>query len=401
MSIPSAKPVTTVEPFRIAVPDADLVDLRSRLERTRFPADYLNDDWSYGTNGEYLRRLVHYWRDEFDWRAVEAQMNAYDHFRVTIEAVPLHFVRIPGKGPNPKPLLLSHGWPWTFWDFHRVFGRLTDPAAHGGDERDALELIVPSLPGFGFSSPVQTALGVPDDARILDTLMHDVLGYERYGAAGGDWGSAISAYLAHGYADHLIGSHLTEPHLLSMPYDRLGPEDYAADEQGWYEHNRERATFSKAHIAVGANAPQTTAVAFNDSPAGLAAWIVEKRFRWADSKGDIANVFTMDDLCTTIAAYWFTQTMGSSMRIYADSMRPVAATSTFGLATMHDRMPVLEAPTGIAVFPEELVRLPRRVAERYANLKRWTVFDAGGHFSPFEVPDLYAGDVLALFRDLD
>jgi pimeloyl-ACP methyl ester carboxylesterase len=401
MSIPTAAS-TKVERFTITVPDEELADLHSRLERTRFPDDYLNDDWSYGTNGDFLRGLVRYWCDEFDWRTVEARMNEYEHFRVAIEDVPLHYMRIPGKGPNPKPVLLSHGWPWTFWDFHRVFGLLSDPAAHGGDERDALELIVPSLPGFGFSSPVHTALGVPDHARILHTLMHDVLGFGRYGAAGGDWGSSISAYLSHGYSRHLIGAHLTEPHLLSMPYEQLTADDYADDERGWYEGNQERKVFSKSHIGVAANDPQTAAVAFNDSPAGLAAWIVERRFHWADCRGDIANVFTMEDLCTTVAIYWFTQTIGSSMRIYADTMRSAGlSTTTIGVATMHDRMPVLEAPTGIAVFPGELVRVPRRVAEQYANLQRWTVLDAGGHFSPFEVPNLYANDVLAFFRDLD
>jgi pimeloyl-ACP methyl ester carboxylesterase len=389
-----------VEPFRIEIPQPDVDDLRSRLTNTRFPHDYLNDDWSYGTGADYLRTLVEHWIHRYDWRAVEAQMNRYDHYRATIEDVPVHFMRVPGKGPDPLPVLLSHGWPWTFWDFHRVIGPLTDPAAHGGDERDALELIIPSLPGFGFSTPVHRCLGVPDDARILHTLMRDVLGFNRFGAAGCDWGSAISAYLSHGYAADLIGAHMTEPHFLSISHEVLTPECYGVDEEGWHARNLERTGKAYAHIGLGVSEPQTTAYAFNDSPAGLAAWIAEKRFRWSDSRGDIGNVFTLDDICTTASLYWFTQSMGSSMRIYSDTLRPAGDHTGFGLVTMHDRMPVLEAPTGLAVFPEELVRMPKQIAQRYSNLVHWTVFDSGGHFSAFEVPEAYSHDVTTFFRNL-
>jgi pimeloyl-ACP methyl ester carboxylesterase len=391
---------SAVESFVIEIPQADIDDLRDRLSKTRFPNDYLNDDWSYGTNASYLRGLVDYWINDYDWRAVEAQMNRYDHFKVTVDEVPVHFMRVPGRGPNPKPILLSHGWPWTFWDFHKVIEPLTDPASYGGDERDALELIIPSLPGFGFSTPVNQLLGVHDDARILDKLMREVLGFSRFGAAGCDWGSAISAYLSHGYADHIIGSHLTEPHFLSISPEELTPESYGVEEDGWYVRNQERRQFSKAHIEVGVEAPQTPAYAFNDSPAGLAALLAEKRFQWADSRGDINNVFTLEDVCTTASIYWFTQSIASSLRVYSDTMRPTEDGSGFRIVTMHDRMPVLEAPTGVAVFPEELVRMPKQVAQRYTNLKRWTVFDAGGHFSPFEQPELYSRDVTAFFRDL-
>jgi pimeloyl-ACP methyl ester carboxylesterase len=390
-----------LEPFVIDIADVEIDDVRDRLRRTRFPADYRNDDWAYGTGSDYMRRLVDYWADEYDWRRVEAQMNRYDHFRATIDGVPVHFMRIRGKGPNPKPVLLSHGWPWTFWDFHRVIEPLTDPASYGGNERDALELIIPSLPGFGFSTPVHQPVGVHDDARILHHLMREVLGFRRFGAAGCDWGSAISAYLSHGYAADVIGSHMTEPHFLSVSYEMLTPECYGVNEEGWHERNVERTNLAHAHIALGVSEPQTTAHAFNDSPAGLAAWIAEKRFRWSDSRGDIDNVFTFDDICTAASIYWFTQSMGSSMRIYSDTLRPAGDGTGFGLVTMHDRMPVLEAPTGVAVFPMELVRMPRQVAERYANLHRWTVFDTGGHFSAFEVPEDYAGDVTAFFRELD
>ena len=397
-----------VQPFTIDIPQVDIDELHARLKRTRFPSDYNNDDWAFGVSSQYLRRLVDHWANAYDWRSVEAKMNRYKHFKTIIDGVPVHFMRVPGHGPKPKPVILSHGWPWTFWDFNRVIDRLTDPASYGGDERDALELIVPSLPGFAFSTPVDASVAVHDDARIFDKLMREVLGFERYGAAGCDWGGAISAYLSHGYSDHLIGAHMTEPHFLSVSYEDMTRHCYGVDEAGWYEGSMELMQHGQAHIAIGFREPQTVAYALNDSPAGLAAWIAERRFHWAECRGDINNVFSLDDMCTISSIYWFTQSMGSSMRVYSDTMRPQhgagvegsAGAAAFGLRTMHSRMPVLEAPTGVAVFPHEGVRMPKQVAQKYANLKHWTVMESGGHWSPFEEPVAYSRDVTKFFSEL-
>jgi pimeloyl-ACP methyl ester carboxylesterase len=384
--------------FEVAVPEADLSDLRTRLLRTRFEDDFDNADWSYGTNGGYLKQLIAYWADEYDWRKAEAAINTLDHYRVTIEGVPIHYVRVPGVGPSPKPLLLSHGWPWTFWDFHKAIGPLTDPGAYGGDPADAFELIIPSLPGYVFSSPLRTKVGVQDAARIFDTLMHDVLGFEHYAAAGGDWGAMITAFLGHGWSHHSLGVHLTLPTMLHVDADAFTADKYSAEESGWYEQNLEKVKIQASHIATHTWDPTTLAFALNDSPAGLASWLIERRFLYSDHQGDIENVYTKDDLCTNVALYWFTQSMGSSLRLYADTLR--VSDPLFRVELMHDRKPIVQAPTAIAVFPQELFRAPRSAAEKFTNLQRWTIMPRGGHYAPFEEPELWGDDVREFFRGL-
>lgn len=206
------------KPFIIEIAQGDLDDLRDRLTRTRWPADPGNPNGRYGAPRGYVEELISYWRDAYDWRAVEAQMNAYDHQLVDIDGIPIHFMRVPGRGPNPTPLILTHGWPWTFWDFHKVVDALADPQPHGGDPADAFDVIVPSLPGYGFSVPSQTTgVDIPRIAELWVTLMRDVLGYDRFGAQGGDWGAFVTAQLGHAHAEHLIGAYLTLPHGLSLP----------------------------------------------------------------------------------------------------------------------------------------------------------------------------------------
>jgi pimeloyl-ACP methyl ester carboxylesterase len=385
-------------PFEVAVPDADLIDLRRRLARTRFDEDFDNDDWGYGTNGAYLKDLVAYWLDEYDWRAAEAAINELQHYTVLIEDVPVHYVRVPGVGPNPTPLLLSHGWPWTFWDFRKAIDFLTDPGSHGGDPDDSFEVIIPSLPGYVFSTPLRSKVDVQDVARIFDTLMRDVLEFDRYAAAGGDWGSMVTAFLGHGWSQNLLGVHLTLPTMLHVDPDAFTQDKFSAAEAGWYEQNLEKATIQAAHIACHTWDPETVAFGLNDSPVGLASWIITRRFKYADHRGNIENTYTKDDLCTNVALYWFTQSMGSSLRLYADTLR--ASDPLFRVQLMHDRRPIVQAPTAIAVFPQELFRAPRSAAEKYTNLKRWTVMPRGGHYAPFEEPKLWSDDVRTFFRDL-
>ncbi|MBI2963271.1 MAG: epoxide hydrolase [Deltaproteobacteria bacterium] len=382
------------EPFTISISDEALADLRRRLERTRWAEDFANADWAYGTNGEYLRSLVEYWRDRFDWRAQEKEMNAFSHYRTTIEEVPIHFIHERGKGPRPMPLVLSHGWPWTFWDLRKVIRPLADPAAFGGDPRDAFDVVVPSLPGYGFSTPLRkTGFNFWRTADLWVKLMQDVLGYERFAAEGGDWGALVTAQLGHKYADRLFGVYV---HLLAPLDVFLGtlPDAaaYGPGEEGLFEKNVHFFTAESGYSAIQATKPQTLAFALNDSPVGLCSWLVEKRRTWSDCGGDVEKRFTKDDLLTTVTLYWATQSFGTSARYYYECTHNPWRPS-------HQRRPVVEAPTGVGVF-QDVVVLPRRWAERYYDLKRWTVMPRGGHFAPMEEPDLLVEDIRAFFRTL-
>lgn len=386
--------MTRPTPFTIHVPQADLDDLAGRLDRTRWADDFANESWAYGVEGGYLRELVDHWRHHFDWRAAEARMNAVPQYRVVIDDVPIHFAHVRGRGPRPLPLILSHGWPWTFWDFHRVIGPLTDPAAHGGDPADAFDVVVPSLPGFGFSSPLRrTGMHPAAIADLWRRLMVDVLGYERFAAQGGDWGAFVTAWLGHAHADRVLGIHQSMPAFITTASGRLTAADFAPDELPRFETMQAKADAIASHLAVQTHDPQTLAWALHDSPVGLAAWIVERRRAWSDCDGDVERRFSKDDLLTTVSLYWFTQTFHTSARIYADTRRVRPR-------PVHDRMPEVEAPTAIAVFPQDVIQYPRAVAERHAHLQRWTVMPRGGHFAPMEEPDLLVADIREAFRGL-
>lgn len=380
------------EPFRISIPEADLDDLAERLRRARFADDFANDDWAYGVPGGYLRSLVDHWLTEFDWRRVEREINAVPGFRTEIDDVPVHFLHVRGTGPAPMPLVLTHGWPWTFWDFRKVIGPLTDPAAHGGDPVDAFDVVVPSLPGFGFSSPLRrTGMHPGAIAGLWTTLMTQVLGYERFAAQGGDWGAFVTAWLGHAHADRVIGVHQSMPAFISIASGSLTADDFADDELVRFETMRSKASAIASHLAVHTHDPQTLAWALNDSPAGLLAWLVERRRAWSDCGGDVESRFSRDDLLTTASLYWFTQTFHTSARMYADTRRSRPG-------PVHDRMPEIEAPTAIAVYPQDVIQYPRAVAERQANLQQWTVMPRGGHFAPMEEPEALVDDVRRFFR---
>ena len=381
-------------PFEIAIRQASLDDLSDRLARTRFADDFANDDWNFGMPASYLRELVAYWHEEYDWRAQETAMNQYANYRVELDGVPIHFVHERGRGPAPVPIILTHGWPWTFWDYERVIGPLSDPAAHGGDPGDAFDVIVPSLPGTAFSSPLRTAgIGVTQTADLWVRLMRDVLGYDRFGAGGGDSGVFVSSWLGHAYASHIIGVHLNFPAPISMAaLGTIRDDDYAPEERAWLAE-RGSARGTAAHMIVQTEDPQTLAYGLNDSPAGLAAWIVGCRRNWSDCDGDVERRFSKDDLLTTVSLYWLTESFHTSVRFYAESWRT-------DWPRVHDREPPIEAPTAVAVFPKELARVPRRFMERQANLTHWSVMPRGGHFAPAEEPDLMIDDLRSFFRGL-
>jgi pimeloyl-ACP methyl ester carboxylesterase len=392
--------------FEVRFSDAELADLRERLMRTRWSPEVGNDDWGYGANGGYLRELVEYWLDGYDWRKQEEAINGFSHYRVDVDDIPIHFIHERGKGPNPIPIILTHGWPWTFWDWHALIRPLTDPASCGLDPSVSFDVIVPSLPGYAFSAPLtRTGVAPWAVADLWDRLMRDVLGYDRYAAAGGDWGAMITSELGSGRFDAVTAVYMSLP-----PVNKTGgmharhAEEYAPDEAGWFERSQRKwNTTALSHVAVHTSDPQTLAWALNDSPVGLAAWLVERRHNWCD--GELDEVFSRDFLITTVSLYWLTQTIGSSMRMYAEAWPAglrlpadrLGKPSGVGATARPDPITV---PTGMGVFLGELALLPRTVVEEVANLVFWSVHPKGGHFSPAEQPAAYVDDLRVFFGSL-
>jgi pimeloyl-ACP methyl ester carboxylesterase len=384
----------------VAVPDGELKDLQERLERFRPVADFANADWSYGFNGDYLNSLRRHWLTTYDWRSVETQMNELPQFVTTIDGLPIHFVHVRGNGPAPVPLVLTGGWPWTFWDFRRVIGPLTDPGAHGGDPADAFDVVVPTMPGFGFSSPL-TRRGVNFwvVADLWLTLMTEVLGYERFAAHGADIGSLVTAQLGHKYAERLVGIHccgaLT---LAAWNQDRAwgsllatlaerAPAELRDEVIAW---EKDRAS----HVTVQVIEPQTLAYAMNDSPLGLAAWLLERRRSWSDCHGEIESVFERDDLITTVMIYWLTQTFASAARYYAEATRNRWIPS-------HEGSPVVPAPLGMSLFAaNNPPGYDSSWIGGYYNLVFLREHAAGGHFPPVEQPAALVDDLRSMFRPL-
>lgn len=386
------------EPFRIAFDDRLLAELAQRLARTNWPDDFANDDWRYGTNGAYLKSLVDYWRTAYDWRAQERAINAFAHYRVSLEGIPIHFIREPGRGPAPIPLILTHGWPWTFWDYHAVIRPLADPAAFGGDPADAFDVIVPSLPGFGFSTPLRTAgINFWRTADLWHTLMTQVLGFRRFAAQGGDWGALVTTQLGHKYAADLIGIHLTNAIPLTLfnherPWDitagRLVPGDLPAPARAAALAAQQRIA---SHVAVHVLDPQTLAYGLHDSPVGLLAWLVERRRAWGDTQGDVESRFSKDHLITTTMLYWATNSFVTSARFYAEAAHNPWRAS-------HDRTPACQAPTGLTLLGGDVgAGLARDTASLF-NLVYSKSHPTGGHFAPAEEPDRVVEDIRATFR---
>jgi len=368
-------------PFRIEVADEEIDDLLSRLARTRWAGDFANDGGQFGMPAARLRALVAYWLNGFDWRASEAELNALPHFRIELGGLPIHFIWIRSGRPEAVPLVLTHGWPWTFWDFNRLVPLLAG----------TFDLVVPSLPGFAFSTPLRRpGVGAPETADLWAELM-SALGYARFGAVGSDWGAHVAANLAHAHADRLIGAYLTT---CAIPGCRPPvAADFAENERADYERSRQRMRSARAHVLVNRDTPQTAAWALNDSPAGLLAMLVEKRLLWMGTDRDLEEVFPADFLLTTAAIYWFTGSTHSAARFYASSLRGA-------WTPRHARSPRLEAPIALGIFPDEPFLLPRATVEAHANLVRWQRFPRGGHYAPMEEPGPLAADINAFFHEL-
>lgn len=376
-----------IDPFLVEVPDDVLADLRARLARTRFPATLEDSGWDYGTDLDYLRRLVEYWRDGYDWRAQESALNRLPHFRVEIEGRATHFVHSVSPHPGALPLLMTHGWPGSFYEFHKVLGPLTDPPAYGGDARDAFTVVCPSIPGYGWSQPAaRRGFGVREVAASGVEVMRR-LGYSRFGVQGGDWGASISATTAQLQPEAVVGVHLNMVGFLPESADPGAGTPLSAQEAADVAEMRVHRAEGSAYRLQQATRPQTLSFALSDSPAGLAAWIVEKFRAWSDCDGDVESVFTRDELLTNIMIYWVSNSVDSAARLYRESRHP-------GWTGRVD------TPVGCAILPRELSRYPRSWVDPYLNVVRWTRFPRGGHFAALEVPELLVEDIRAFFREL-
>ena len=377
------------EPFVIAVPEVLLNDLQQRLALTRWPDEVPGSGWRYGANLAYVKELVHYWQHQYDWRAQERLLNSFPQYRVQLEDITLHYIHQPGVGPAPMPLLLSHGWPGSIYEFVHVIGPLTDPARYGGDPRDAFTVVAPSLPGYGFSHvPNQRRLNIEEIAALFQRLMTEVLGVVRFGAQGGDWGSFITGRLGYAYPQNLIGIHLNMMPVAPHPSERT---DLSAAEEAFITASEAWRAEETGYQWIQGTKPQTLAYALNDSPAGLAAWITEKFYSWTDSHGDLESRVSKDALLTNVMLYWVTQTINSSFWLYYQ-MRHQPWRLGRG-----ERITV---PTAVAAFPREIIRPPREWAARVCNLQRWTPMAAGGHFAALEEPQALVEDIRAFYREL-
>lgn len=379
--------VVPPRPFTIDVPQAVLDDLRQRLADTRWPDPIPGAGWDYGANIDLIRELCDYWRDGYDWREQERMLNRYPGFLAEVDGVDIHFWHVKGKGPRPFPLILIHGWPGSIFEFHSMLDRLTDPASHGVSPDDAFDVVVPALPGFGWSGkPRERGWGITRIAHAFDTLMTTELGYPRYGVQGGDWGGIIAAKMGSAQAAHLAGIHLNFiTARIPSPEAASNPAEQAAIEARTAFQARETG-----YSDVQGTKPDSLTVAQTDSPAGFAAWVVEKFRTWSDCGGDILTAFSKDDLLTNLMFYWAPASIASAARIYYEATRDPGAFS----------YPRVEVPTGVAVFPGEPWRVPRSWAEPRFNITHWTELEKGGHFAALEQPERLYDDVRAFFAGL-
>jgi len=374
-----------ITPFRIDIPEADLEDLRQRLRLTRWPEPETVDDWSQGVPLAYLRELCGYWLEGYDWRACEQSLNRFPQFVTEIDGLEFHLLHVRSPEADALPLVMTHGWPGSVVEFRKVIGPLTDPVRHGGEAADAFHLVCPSLPGYGFSGkPARTGWGV---ARIADAwhVLMTRLGYDRYGAQGGDWGSGVTTALGIRHPDHLAGIHLN---MVTVRPGPGGTDDLTEREKAAVASFQHYWDVDSGYSKEQSTRPQTVGYGLVDSPAGLCAWILEKFWSWTDCDGDPASVLTRDEMLDNVMLYWLPGTGASSARLYWESFgRGLAGTAAVGV------------PVGCSVFPKEIFRPSRRWAEKaYADLRYWNEPAKGGHFAAFEQPEIFVQEVRAAFR---
>ena len=362
--------------FTLNIPESALVDLHERLARTRLPDEPPMAPWSTGASVAYLKELLSYWRDGFSWREQEAKLNTFRQYKAAIRGIDVHFIHEPGRGPSPMPLLLSHGWPGSVWEFHRLIPLL----------REHFTIVAPSLPGYTLSfQPGQERFGVEEIADTFAELMTDVLGYGKFGAQGGDWGCFVASRMAWKYPERLTGIHLN-----LLPLRRDSSFTPQTDEERAYLSQLQ--AFLKEETGyqwIQGTKPTTLAFGLTDSPAGLAAWIAEKFRKWTDNDGTIESAVSRDDLLANISLYWFTGCIGASFWPYYARMHrpwPIPDGATIGV------------PMGYAEFPKEILSPPRSLAERvYTDIKLWTPLERGGHFAALEQPEALATEIKRMF----
>ncbi|QBD74617.1 epoxide hydrolase [Ktedonosporobacter rubrisoli] len=379
----------SIQPFTIAIPPEILSDLQSRLGQTRWPDQLEGAGWDYGTNLEYLRELVDYWQHKYDWRVQEAWLNQFANFRANIDGLGIHFIHEKGKGPDSLPIIITHGWPSTFFEMLKLVPLLTDPARYGGDPADAFDVVVPSLPGFGFSDrPASRGWQLSHTAELWARLMADELGYKQFAAAGGDFGSGVTRLLALAHPNLLIGIHLT---YLGFPTLHADRSNLTAAEQQYLQAVQQWMMREGGYAMIHSTKPQTLAYGLNDSPVGLAGWIVEKFQSLSDCDGELERSFSKDELLNNIMIYWVTETLNSSIRTYYENVHlppPLQAGER------------IKVPAGVALFPKEANRPPREWGERSLQIERWTEMPRGGHFAALEEPELLAEEMRTFFRPL-
>ena len=374
-----------VVPYRIDVAEAELDDLRDRLRRTRWPEAETVTDWSQGTPLAYLQEVCAYWADGYDWRRCEARLNELPQVRTEIDGLGFHALHVRSPHDGALPLVLTHGWPGSIIEFAKVIGPLTDPTAHGGDAADAFHVVCPSLPGFGFSDkPVEHGWNVERIADAWDVLMAR-LGYDRYGAQGGDWGSSVTGRIAVRHPDHCVGIHLNMVVALPGPDDMTDLTEREQAALAGFQHYQD---WDSGYSKQQSTRPQTVGYGLVDSPAGQAGWILEKFWAWTDCDGHPENALTRDELLDNLMLYWLPGAGASSARIYWES---------FGAF----RGDPVDVPTGVAMFPKEIFRPTRAWAEKqYRDIRQWNELDKGGHFAAFEQPELFVEEVRSFFRQV-
>lgn len=377
-----------VEPFRVEVAEDVLADLRERILDTRWPDQLADAGWDYGTDLGWLRRTAAYWADGYDWRQAEAALNTWPHLLTTIDGQRIHAIHARSPHPDALPLLITHGWPGSVAEFLEVIGPLIDPTVDGGDPADAFHVVAPSLPGYGWSGPTtERGWDVKRSAGAFAQLMAR-LGYGRYGAQGGDWGSFVTRHIALLDPEHVVGIHLNM--IMAGPGEGDDPADVTPHEAGLLARGQEYFAEGSGYMAIQSTRPQSLAYGLNDSPVGLLAWIGEKFHAWTDNDGDVEDAVSLDALLTDVTIYWVTQTAGSSARMYYESLNSMAVATP----------PVTALPVGVASFPKEILGAARKWAERDHNIVHWTEMSRGGHFAAMEEPDLFVADVRTFFRGL-
>jgi microsomal epoxide hydrolase len=384
----------SIDRFRISVPQHTLDDLQERLRRTRW-TDEIENDWAFGTKYGELRALADYWASAFDWRRQEEAINRFAQFRASVNGVGVHFIHERGVGQDPLPIILTHGYPDSILRFAKIIPMLTHPEAHGADPADAFDVVAPSLPGFGFSDKPRKPGAIFHVGDLWHTLMTEVLGYERFAAHGGDWGSTVTEQLARSHARALVGVHLTD-----VPFWHLfqKPGDLSPHEQRYLDATTKWQQKDGAYALIQGTRPYTLARGLNDSPVGLASWIVDKFHAWSDCDGDVEKSFTKDELLTNVTLYWVTETIGSSFLPYADFVHSGALTWT--IEAFKQWAGSTSVPAAFAMFPKDISHPPREWASRFFNVQRWTEMPRGGHFAALEEPELLVDDIRRFFRPL-